>query len=261
MVNDRDQVHFPEAKDRRLSGLDTLHVGSKTLDYGLDGPQPEKIPKGATIAIGCLAAMESLKCCEKPRHMANAYSEDSISSRSHERDSDAQLTTFDGVLNFKSPLRLHVQQGSLFPFFFSSSRATIVALSRNAIYAPLLVRPLRRTTPPSAPLVRCHYWWSAIPWSRSSLPASSIRTSRAVCANLHKFSLSSSSCVVGVDAPRRRRGFLHHGRCHGVVKYALPVPRCGLARAKARPCSCQGAALLVPGHDLARAKGSAKVSP
>ncbi|KAK9167086.1 hypothetical protein Scep_002277 [Stephania cephalantha] len=46
-----------------------------------------------------------------------------------------------------------------------------------------------------------------------------------------------------------------------VPRYALPVPRRGLAHAKARPCSCQGAALLVPRHDLARAKESAKVSP
>ncbi|KAK9092693.1 hypothetical protein Syun_027604 [Stephania yunnanensis] len=37
--------------------------------------------------------MESLKSCDEPRHLADAHSDDSISSRSHERNSDAQLTS------------------------------------------------------------------------------------------------------------------------------------------------------------------------
>ncbi|KAK9094323.1 hypothetical protein Scep_025792 [Stephania cephalantha] len=44
---------------------------------------------GAIITAGCSTAMESLKSCEEPRHLADALSEDSISSRSHKRDSDA----------------------------------------------------------------------------------------------------------------------------------------------------------------------------
>ncbi|KAK9092409.1 hypothetical protein Syun_027320 [Stephania yunnanensis] len=37
--------------------------------------------------------MESMKSCEEPRHMAYAHSEDSVSSKSHERNSDAQPTS------------------------------------------------------------------------------------------------------------------------------------------------------------------------
>ncbi|KAK9134728.1 hypothetical protein Syun_014058 [Stephania yunnanensis] len=34
--------------------------------------------------------MESLKSCEDPQQMTDAHSDDSISSKSHKRDSDAQ---------------------------------------------------------------------------------------------------------------------------------------------------------------------------
>ncbi|KAK9104906.1 hypothetical protein Scep_021750 [Stephania cephalantha] len=67
------------------------------------------------------------------------------------------------------------------------------------------------------------------------------------------------------------RGGRHHGPSMGLVLAWCPrharsqdlstLAKVCLARAKARPCSCQGAALLVPRHDLARAKGSAKVMP
>ncbi|KAK9111544.1 hypothetical protein Scep_019063 [Stephania cephalantha] len=41
--------------------------------------QPEKIPKGVTVAIECSDAMESLKSYEEPRHMADAPSENLVS--------------------------------------------------------------------------------------------------------------------------------------------------------------------------------------
>ncbi|KAK9099185.1 hypothetical protein Syun_026230 [Stephania yunnanensis] len=54
--------------------------------------EPRENSKGATVATGCSTEMESMKSYEDPRHMADAHLEDSVSSRSHERDSDAQPT-------------------------------------------------------------------------------------------------------------------------------------------------------------------------
>ncbi|KAK9142325.1 hypothetical protein Syun_011725 [Stephania yunnanensis] len=62
--------------------------------------------------------MESMKSSEEPRHMADAHSKDSVSSRSHERDSDAQPTKFP---NSNTLLRSQSNKESLFLSFLSSS--------------------------------------------------------------------------------------------------------------------------------------------
>ncbi|KAK9111377.1 hypothetical protein Scep_018896 [Stephania cephalantha] len=73
----------------RDGAISTVGCAIPTKSRRRDGAR-ENIPKGATVTTGCSIAMEYLKSCEKPRYMADAHSEDSVSSRSHEGDSDAQ---------------------------------------------------------------------------------------------------------------------------------------------------------------------------
>ncbi|KAK9125565.1 hypothetical protein Scep_014411 [Stephania cephalantha] len=113
----------PEANDMRLSGLDPLQVGSKPFDYSSLESRPEKISKRATVATGCSTAVESLKSYEESRHMTDAHSEDSVSYKSHERDSNAQLATL--IHKASNPCK----SPCFSPLFFANFLAGVAPLS------------------------------------------------------------------------------------------------------------------------------------